>query len=391
MGAGTTAVVNIGRLASGILAYPLLDANAILIRDGQIAKIGDSGEPDMADVEHRIDVGGATVMPGLIDCHMHPVFGEWAPRLSVYGYIEWAVQAGVTSMISAGEAHVPGRPTDRAGVRALAILAHKSFKNHRPSGVKVHGGAVIAEPGLQEEDFRLMAAEGVWLVGEIGLGGLHDPEEAAQVARWAKAAGMKVMMHAGGVSAPSSTATTAKAIRTVDPDVVSHINGGATAMAEDDVEQIVCDSDYMMDVVLIGNPKVRSRVLDWLRERDQLNRIMLGVDAPGGVGVFTVGMLRSVMEVTALDGVPPEISIALATGNTADFYGLPTGKIEVGREADLVVIDAPIGSTAEDGLASFARGDTPGVAAVIIDGEIIVQRSRLTPPAQRQIAVTNRS
>jgi enamidase len=46
---------------------------------------------------------------------------------------------GVTSVISAGKVHLPGRPKDVAGTKALAILAAKSFSNARPSGVKVHG------------------------------------------------------------------------------------------------------------------------------------------------------------------------------------------------------------------------------------------------------------
>ena len=42
-------------------------------------------------------------------------------------------------MISAGEIHLPGRPTDPKGTKALAILAQKSFAKARPAGVKVYG------------------------------------------------------------------------------------------------------------------------------------------------------------------------------------------------------------------------------------------------------------
>ncbi|HBC92823.1 MAG TPA: Enamidase, partial [Pelotomaculum sp.] len=69
----------------------------------------------------------------------------------------------------------PGRPKDPAGTKALAILAHKSFANLHSSGLKVHGGAVILEKGLVEKDFAEMAAEGVWLVGEVGLGSVKKP------------------------------------------------------------------------------------------------------------------------------------------------------------------------------------------------------------------------
>ena len=80
-------------------------------------------------------------------------------------------------MLSAGEPHTPGRPTDPAGVKALAILAQKSFSNLRPSGVKVHAGAVMLEPGLTEDDFTEMAGAGVRLVAEIGISGIKDADE----------------------------------------------------------------------------------------------------------------------------------------------------------------------------------------------------------------------
>jgi enamidase len=387
MNAKTTAIVNIGDLVSGILDSPLLNQNAVLVGRGQIMAVGDSDDLEMKHADTRIDVNGATVAPGLIDCHQHPVFGQWTARYGIDGYVEWALQGGVTTMISAGEIYLPGRPADPAGVKALAILAHKSHSNARPSGVKVHGGAVILEPGLVEQDFRDMAAEGVWLTGEIGSGAISDPEEAAEMTRWAQSCGMKVRIHAGGPSAGSRMAITAKVIRTVKPDVVCHINGGSTAMPEEDVAETIQETDFVTELVSVGNPRIRAAFLRWLSDQDALHRLMLGVDLPGGPGVFNLGMLRNIMEITAMEGIPPAVSIALATGNTAGIYGLPTGKIEVGREADLVVLDAPLGSPAACALDALQRGDMLGVAAVMVDGELLVRRSRLTPPPKREVVV----
>ena len=97
-----------------------------------------------------------------------PVLGDFTPRLNTLGFMEGSMHGGVTSMISAGECHTPGRPKDAAGTKALAIVAHKSSENARPGGVKLHGGALILEKGLVEKDFEELAKEGVWLVGEIG-------------------------------------------------------------------------------------------------------------------------------------------------------------------------------------------------------------------------------
>jgi cytosine/adenosine deaminase-related metal-dependent hydrolase len=56
------------------------------------------------------------------------------------------------------------------------------------------------------------------------------------------------------------------------------------------------------------------------------------------------------------------------------------GLIAEGREADLVVCDAPIGSVGGDALAALAAGDLPGISMVLVDGKPLVARSRNTPP-----------
>jgi enamidase len=54
-----------------------------------------------------------------------------------------------------------------------------------------------------------------------------------------------------------------------------------------------------------------------------------------------------------------------------------------GRPADLIVIDAPVGGTTATAVDALAAGDTPGIAAVIVDGEVQLTRSRVTPPPIR--------
>jgi enamidase len=100
-----------------------------------------------------------------------------------------------------------------------------------------------------------------------------------------------------------------------------------------------------------------------------------------------LGVLKTICELSALAGLPPEQAIALATGNNARVWGLEAGVVAVGRPADLVVLDAPWGSVATDALGAIARGDIPGISAVIIDGQVRTLRSRNTPAATRLAAV----
>jgi enamidase len=75
----------------------------------------------------------------------------------------------------------------------------------------------------------------------------------------------------------------------------------------------------------------------------------------------------------------------MATGNPAKVYDkLNRGVIAPGKEADLLIMDAPMGSVGKDALEAFKVGDLPGLSYVIIDGKINVTKSRNTPPANRK-------
>jgi len=376
-------LTNIGCLISGQVDKPCLEGDTLLLKDGLIAAVGGTslaGE----EAEVVVDVQGAAVAPGLIDSHVHPVLGDFTPRQKMLDYIDSSLHGGVTTMISAGEAHAPGRPKDPVGTKALAILCHKSSRNHRPGGVKLHGGALILEKGLKEEDFAELAREGVWLVGEVGLGSVKDPEEAARMVRWAHKYGMKVMMHTGGTSIPGSSVVTAADVLTVQPDVASHINGGPTAPPLEEVERLINDSQITLEIVHCGNPKAADFAARLLREKGELHRLIIGNDAPSGTGVIPVGILRVMAQLSSLSGIPGAQVIAAASGNTARVYGLNTGLLEVGREADVVVLDAPMGSAGDDALKALEAGDITAVAMVIIDGRIMVNISRNTPPPKRK-------
>ena len=176
---GKMLIRNIATLASGDVTDPILDADSILVVDGKIEEVGTNLPAEGMDV--IVDAQGTTVTPGLIDSHCHVMLGDFTPRQKMLDFLDSELHGGVTMVISAGEVHLPGRPKDAAGVKALAILAAKSFANFRPGGIKVRGGGLILEPGLTEDDFAEMAKEGVKTVGEIGLGKIKKPEEAA---RW---------------------------------------------------------------------------------------------------------------------------------------------------------------------------------------------------------------
>jgi len=381
-------IKNIGALVSGDISNPLLTGDALIIEGSLIQAIGKEKELDDRGIEQVIDAGKMTLTPGLIDSHCHPVLGDFTPRQKMLDFIESSLHGGVTTAISAGEVHLPGRPKDVAGTKALAILAAKSFANARPSGVKVLGGSIILEPGLQEKDFEELAREGVKVVAEIGLGGVKSPKEAGPMVKWAKKYGMVVMMHTGGTSIPGSATVSADDVIATDPDIVSHINGGPTAVSIAEAEKLIRDTGLILEIVHCGNSKIILEVMKIVQEVKAYPRIIIGNDAPSGTGVIPLGILRVINFLACLCGVKAEEAIAMATGNTAKVYRLNRGVIGVGREADLVIMDAPMGSVGKDALSAIEAGDIPGIAAVFIDGQMKIGVSRNTPPPNGKIVIS---
>lgn len=379
----TTAIVNIGTLLTGDVAEPYGNADSILIECGMITEMGGV---DSARAERVINVGGATVGPGLIDSHCHVVLGDYTPRQRAVGFLESYVHGGITSCISPGEIHLPGRPHDAAGVKALAVLAQRSWANYRPNGMKVHGGAIILEPVLTRADFDEVAAEGVWLA-KFGFGLYDDPADGVPQVRDAKAAGIKVMVHSGGASIPGSKPITADHLMLLDPDVCGHVNGGPSSLDDDKLDVLVRETELILQLVQAGNLRSSLRIIKAVREIGAEHRVIIGSDTPTGTGVMPLGVIKTVAELASLGNVDPGLVWAWASGAIADVYDLPTGKIEIGRQADLVVADAPWGSYGEGAVGALARGDIPGISAVLIDGEVRALTSRNTPASATPVVV----
>jgi len=70
----------------------------------------------------------------------------------------------------------------------------------------------------------------------------------------------------------------------------------------------------------------------------------------------------------SLCDVKAEEAIAMATGNTAKVYKLNRGRIEVGKEADLVIKERTMGSVGKDALSAIEAATFQGLAGVLIDG-----------------------
>jgi enamidase len=372
---------NIGLLLGGDLADPILDGDTVVSVGDRITAVGKEKDLDTSGAGVTIDARGTALAPGLIDSHVHPVCGDWTPRQNQLGWIDSYLHGGVTTMVSAGEVHTPGRPKDVVGLKAMAIFAQRAFNAFRPGGVKIHAGAPVIEHGMVEDDFKELAAAGVRILGEVGLGSVKDGKTARQMVSWARKYGIQSTIHTGGPSIPGSSLIDKDMVLETDADIIGHVNGGHTALPDDQITALCERSTRALEIVHNGNERAALLALRTAMELKQLHRVILGTDSPAGSGVQPLGIVRMLAFLSSIGEIPAETAICLATGNTAKIRNLDCGLIAPGREASFVLMDKAQHSAGKNLLDSIKKGDLPGIGMVIIDGAISAHRSRNTPPA----------
>jgi enamidase len=379
-----TLIVNIGEFFTGELAAPEAAVSALLIEDGRIASLAPGAD---ADADHVIDARGGAVMPGLIDGHIHPVFGEWTPTQDTIGWIGNYLHGGSTTMISAGELHTPG--LDYGGltpdlVTALAEVARATTGRVRWSGVKVHAGTCLLIPGMTEAHFDRLAAAGSILAKFIFFPLEDNRDEALRYTEQLRARGIRTKVHTGGVSRSGSSRICGfDTLRWLQPDIAAHVSGGPIPMSDGDLDALVDGTEFALEVCSSGNYRSTIRVVKRLMAAGRLDRLTLGTDTPGGTGVIPRGMLRNILFLSAVCDMSPAEAIAVATGNTARAHGLDVGILAEGAPADLVIAGPVKGSAGTTLADAIAHGDLPGISMVLIDGEPVVKRrSGQTPPPE---------
>lgn len=381
------AITNIGRILSGDIAAPVGTGDTIVMQDGLITAVGTASAAEVEGCDVIIDAGGMMACPGLIDSHVHITFGDYTPRQKTVGFLESYVHGGVTTAISASEVHVPGRPKDPAGVKALALAAMKCFETFRPGGMRVWAGSLILEPGLTEADLAEVAAQGLWMV-KAGFGAFGDPSEYAPLVQAARRHGMIAMVHTGGSSIPGSGGIWAEHLLKIDPDVSYHVNGGPTAIPEAGFARLVNESGMALQLCTAGNLRTALLVTRLLAEKGELPRLLIATDTPTGSGIMPLGMWYTISHLAALGGLDPELGIAAATGNNARVYRRNSGLLAPGRDGDVVLIDACDGGSQSDALSGLRNGDVPAIGAVVSGGvPRFVGRSRNTPATIRKARV----
>jgi enamidase len=380
-------IQNIGEFFTGDLSRPTAPVKSIRIEDGRIAALDPTG--DQARAETVLDAAGGAVMPGLVDGHVHPMLGEWTPAQDAIGWIGNYLHGGTTTMISAGELHVPGIDYDNLSpelMTSLAVVTAATTGRVRWSGVKLQAGTALLVPGMTEAHFDRLAAAGVKWVKFLFYPFSADTAEARNYVAWSRARGMRAKVHTGGVSRSGASVVCGYDVLSwLQPDVAAHVSGGPIPMSDEDIDAVVDRTTFALEVCSSGNYRSTHRLVARLKARNELHRLTLGTDTPGGTGVIPRGMLRNVLYLASMCGLTPGEAVAVATGNTAKAHGVDVGLLAVGKPADIVVCGPITGSAGTTLTDAIGHGDLPGISHVLIDGEFVVsERSRQTPPPTRR-------
>ncbi|MCO1658529.1 amidohydrolase family protein [Pseudonocardia humida] len=322
----------------------LSEPTAVAFADGRLV---DADRAEGVEVQG----GGGTVLPGLIDAHVHVDDRE---QLSEYG--RW----GVTTVLDMGARDwsamralrdAPGVATVRsAGSPACAVRGTAVRKMGYP------GSAAVAGPADAARFVADRVAQGVdhvKIVLEEKLPFRPKPLDAATVGAVvaeAHGAGLLVAVHA---TSPTSFRIASDA----GADVVTHAplagrldDGLAREMARRGA--VVCPTLIMMKTLVEHFPfPVKPRSISYANVVDAVRTLrragvalLAGTDAnsdPTAPNTIPHGVsLHDELELLVQVGLTPVEALLSATSSTADAFGLSDrGRIRAGSRADVVLVD----------------------------------------------------
>ncbi|RSD10766.1 amidohydrolase family protein [Amycolatopsis eburnea] len=388
-------LIEVGRLLRGPLGECVPDA-AVLVVAGKIAAAGPRESVVAPESARRLAFPGATLVPGLIDGHLHlsmdggsdPVGALLAadPDAVAAGMAERAarlVASGVTTVRDLGDR--PPRITGlrreidagtRPGPRILAALAPLT----PPGGhCWFFGGEVTGEAAMREL-VRANAEAGADVIKVMASGGSLTPGGAAMWESQFTQAEVKAVVaeaHALGLPVAAHAHGTESIEFAVDAgvDTIEHcywLAGDAQWHRRADIARRMavagiaacCTAgprDWLVQRETLGEAAARP-LFDRIAWLDELGvPILPGSD--GGVRNAVFGEYAGLLGMYEWLGFSPERVLELATSSAADILGLSsvTGRVLPGLDADLLVVD----------------GDPRTSTSVLADVRLVVARGRV--------------
>ena len=400
-----------GRLIDGTGRDPI-EKVSIIIDSNRIKSVEPvSIYPDKTNV---LDLRGLTVMPGLIDCHLHLcglTIDQPGKAIGKVSFIDmasffWdylhnyahrrhlAIEKGLTTIRSAGD-HYPHIIRLRDKIAAGKLLGPRIFTpgptitapGGHPAGTIYKGNRYIIENAVRQiadvnsarEEVRRLVAGGVDCIKAIYSD--IDPMDIAHkiprlsldvlevLADEAHQHNLRLMVHTGS---PKETMDAVKA----GADSIEHgiLPGGDSTEFEDDLVKMMLDKGtYFVPTLAIAwayqdaYPDVFSGLKTTFKKLHSAGvKIAAGTDS-GTPGVVIGKGLHKELELMVEAGISPMEAIMAGTKNAANNLGKASelGTIESGKLADIIAVSG-------DPLKDIR--DTREIKLVIKDGKTLVNK-----------------
>ncbi|MEU8461177.1 amidohydrolase family protein [Streptomyces sp. NPDC029003] len=346
---------------------------AVLVEAGRVTAVGAATDLDAAVGARvpRLRCPGATVMPGMTDCHVHLAFDAGPDPVGAVaeadaGELSAAMAERAAQLLAAGVTTV----RDLGDRDALTVALRASIDSGAVAGPRIlaatapltsyggHCGFLGGEVGT-DEDIRARiarnAAMGADLIKVMASGGAltpggprmweaqFTPGQLRLIVEEAGRHGLGVAAHAHGSQTIADCV--AAGVRTIEhcswrtAEGIVHDPAVIRRMAEDDVAVCRCVSgDWRLFLDQMGPERAKAMAEVILEMREAGVRFIAGTDAgvPGARFGDYVGML----EFFASLGFTRREILDMATVNAAHALGLAdTGALAPGKRADLIVVD----------------------------------------------------
>jgi imidazolonepropionase-like amidohydrolase len=349
----------------------ILPHHGVLVEDGKITAVAQAAEFD-GFAGTVFDTTGCTILPGLIDCHVHLVYGgEANPRpilselsdgaiaLKALRNAQITLRGGITAVRDCGgkdylefavrDAIARGTflgPTIRAVGRMICMTGgHGNYIARIADGQDDVVKAVREQIHAGCDQVKIMATGGVMTPGVNPEDAHYSAEEMAAGIAEGKRFHKKSASHAQGAegilnAVRGGVDSIEHGIFMTDECVAEMLKRGTTLVPTlAALNNILNNADKGIPAYVVEKT---SRVAERHRESIRMyhragGRIAMGTDAGTPYNLHGHNALE--LEFMVELGIPAAAAILAATRNAADLLELPhQGRIQPGSEADLLVV-----------------------------------------------------
>lgn len=302
----------------------------ILVSDGVIASVRDSGSTGKTAAAQVIDVGGSYLLPGFIDAHTHIEMSF----MSAVPYAEAVLPLGTTGIMV--DPHDMCNAMGLEGVRLLAaemgqtpLKCYLTVPPCVPSSPKLEDAAINMKLQDVKAAVKLPFFHGIAETMDYTRV-LEKEPELLSILAWAREKGLPVDGHC-----PELRGGALQAYALTGPVLTDHESVTVEEMQE----------KYRLGMRVIirrGSLSEPASAGEFVNSLADTSNVLLSTDGCITVGdILSKGHMNYALRCVVEEGVDPLIAVQMATINVARAYGLShrVGMVAPGRAADLVVVD----------------------------------------------------